>query len=856
MCPTGSACGLDGLCRRGTGTFVLGSVETNFSYGSRLGDFDGSGTDDVLTAGLSRIDISYLDGAGAVASRQAFGRSGFFLLPEVGHLDGPSADGIDRADAVFTTDGDVVVALGTENGLVPSSYAGVRLGIEPPVQFFAVPGAAEPGVDVAAAMAVVGDGPVAIVELDGQSIRAVREDWPVDAQPYHVLAANFDHASETCHELVFSYGLLFLQWRVCGAGDARVAAEPTVLTLGDPDDGVLRAHVPPTVAPPAAVDLDADGALDLVVEVNECAEAEPEACDGLLATDETRDCCVLYVGWGQVGVTGRPNGRFASSRDEDARPDALGPWRPVAVGQGADAVFLHPLAWGDFDADPWPDVVTSLGVVRGGPPDVGPIALLAQNPGLPWSSAAVADVDRDGLDDVVAAPDASPSLDYLRGDPSGTMARAGIQTERPSSQVLLGDFDGDGRSDIVSRTFSSDLAAEELAVLFFDDGTFSPPQSIGRFPIRQNDPSTTEDDESPILQIAAAPLITNRDPLHDLAAITTYVEDGVEKVAIALYEGRSNRQLVAPIVIAQGGEVRDVSVVTFGHFDDGGPTIVADRFAVRLDPTSLDLAGGATEIEPLGPGLAAAFGDLTPRPDLMVVTTGNLDGDDHDELVAAVPGCAPETPCAEASRVCCQDGTETTRLFLLERVGEGFAPIAAAPSPVTIPAAVSRAFLEEDVARVGRLDVVDLNGDGVGEILAIGGARVDRRLETRGSIVALVDGAFRAMPLPTEVVLDGATVPVNVHGFAAFLGPSGAPMLMIGTSAGLFRSSVDRRTLALGPPELVLDGNGLPLALGEVSNVETGDVTGDGLADLVLTRPFATEVFVGLESLAAPGESP
>ena len=106
----------------------------------------------------------------------------------------------------------------------------------------------------------------------------------------------------------------------------------------------------------------------------------------------------------------------------------------------------------------------------------------------------------------------------------------------------------------------------------------------------------------------------------------------------------------------------------------------------------------------LGPGLAAAFGDLTPRPDLMVVAAGNLDGDAHDELVAAVPGCAPATPCEEASRVCCQDGTETTRLFLLDRAGEGFAPIASAPAPITMPAAVSRAFLEENVARVGRLD--------------------------------------------------------------------------------------------------------------------------------------------------------
>ncbi len=173
--------------------------------------------------------------------------------------------------------------------------------------------------------------------------------------------------------------------------------------------------------------------------------------------DELRGRCTLFgLHSGSVSVW--------SINDEGV---VAGPFRMSAGTSTRDA------AVGDFDANGWPD----LAVAR----NAKSIAVFLGRGGLKFQgvpvgsfgtltrSVGAADFDADGFDDI-AVLTLDGELWTLRGSPRGfTTDLLGADREN-SSDVLVGDADGDGRTDIVLLRSGSPDASESSCSLWRNTG--------------------------------------------------------------------------------------------------------------------------------------------------------------------------------------------------------------------------------------------------------------------------------------------------------------------------------------------------------------------------------------------------
>ena len=188
------------------------------------------------------------------------------------------------------------------------------------------------------------------------------------------------------------------------------------------------------------VDLDGDG-LDELVAVN--AGAEPVPRLGVLHTDSS----------GRLRVDRRYDGDLPGWR---CRPHDQ--WLTGDVdGDGHGDLVV-------FNGEDW--AVPCLGVFRwdGAAGTSGELALVARYDGtLPgWTmrrhdTFSLGDVDKDGCADLIAfngVDGTAPRLSLLRSTGTGFARLAGYEksvsgwTLRPNDQLLVADFDGDGRSDL------------------------------------------------------------------------------------------------------------------------------------------------------------------------------------------------------------------------------------------------------------------------------------------------------------------------------------------------------------------------------------------------------------------------
>jgi hypothetical protein len=141
------------------------------------------------------------------------------------------------------------------------------------------------------------------------------------------------------------------------------------------------------------------------------------------------------------------------------------------------------LALGDFNADGKQDVATangdahhgtlpSLSVLLGkGNGTFGPASTFS-NGASPAQWVAVEDLNRDGKHDLVTANRGTNDVSVLLGNGDGIFATAKTFTvlpgERPVS-VAVGDFDGDGKHDLVTANYGSNNVS---VLLGLGDGSF------------------------------------------------------------------------------------------------------------------------------------------------------------------------------------------------------------------------------------------------------------------------------------------------------------------------------------------------------------------------------------------------
>ncbi len=133
------------------------------------------------------------------------------------------------------------------------------------------------------------------------------------------------------------------------------------------------------------------------------------------------------------------------------------------IGAGPNSIFItHGRSDGTFDTAPSLEVAEVIGY------------------------ATVADFNGDGIPDLVASGDRSLRLNLGRGDgtflPFTSIARGGIDFSTPLSatnaHIAHGDFNGDGKQDILAVGSSSIYQYDTYLFLGHGDGTFDPPRLV------------------------------------------------------------------------------------------------------------------------------------------------------------------------------------------------------------------------------------------------------------------------------------------------------------------------------------------------------------------------------------------
>ena len=264
-----------------------------------------------------------------------------------------------------------------------------------------------------------------------------------------------------------------------GAPDLAVAMSTGVeILVGRPDGGFTsRAKYPLGTAPRSLVlaDLDADGNLDIVT-----------------ANPSTDDVSVL-LGYGDASFA--PAARYAA---------------------GDSPRFL---ATGDFDHDGHLDVVVSsstdgtVSVLRGNGRALLPRVPSAAVPLPPLGAIVVADFEDDGKPDLMAASDRG-GLWRFRGKGDGSFETAVHHAVGSVSlNVVTGDFNRDGKTDVASPDFHG---ATMIVVLGNGDGSFATPvkYSIGWGPRHTTVADINGDGEVDLLTASSQgirPLLGNGD---------------------------------------------------------------------------------------------------------------------------------------------------------------------------------------------------------------------------------------------------------------------------------------------------------------------------------------------------------
>lgn len=887
-CPTGYACGVHGSCRAPTGRFErLGEPILEDIFSIQIADFDGDKLSDVITVGGQEVRVRYYDENGDVATKATVPTSGGQIA--LGHLTDDK-----NADFAFNVGTGFGVMRGQNNkSIAPTQYP---IEVDPKGMQISLIGLEglpdQPGDEV---LAFLTDGKMFGLLVDPESAltNPMAPTGLAITNPSAVLmpiaTGNVltGPSGPACDEIVLTHGNGDVNDADPGSIDVVTPCEVDAVS------GAYKFNLNTSFKP---LKLPADHKVKSsarVVDIND--DAVPDVIVGAVAPCATGLCCFLDVAYGTASDA------LSSTLDPTDVPDMA--MSPLLFFEGADDMEVSlgdcanidnavgserpfPLAVGDLNGDGIGDIVDANRVWQGvlacnagvgaacvnAPPDAVTIVygLVPQQVG-PWTEAAIADFNRDGVPDIIGGSSSTLGLDFYQGAKSASgdidapLSAFQISTRGPTSNLTVGNFDGDLAPDLAfSQANAFDPSAgDSLAVLF--GKPLEPPSTI----IEMGELHTLK-------QLVAgnfAHYTFSNDSLADLLAVTEQPDtdpkskSGVKDETLLL-PGTTNRQLQSPVRLGRrddmslGGKKFILTLdvpgrIVLGQFtadSHADAAVLAHRYDVTLtgDPMNPDVkvddyfplwmlqSSGEAEFEGLQKGnMSVEPSKSTEWPSLTdalrkeafaennsAMVAVDLTKDGLDEVLIFVPN----------------KKDSSNRLFLATVGGQSWtfeekAPLSLQSNPAfkwvnniqtVVADADGDAEKKQDVVVLveGRETDPDTSVEEDHYHLVILWNQGNTSLDVMTELPKIVNPETGATEEPLAFAVLRATANTSVD-------------IAVTTATGTYLSEVDAATRALSTPVRV---EGVPGG----TAIAAGDVNGDGLDDLVIGNSGEASVFLGV----------
>ncbi|MBK7402972.1 MAG: hypothetical protein IPJ34_43795 [Myxococcales bacterium] len=526
----------------------------------------------------------------------------------------------------------------------------------------------------------------------------------------------------------------------------------------------------------------------------------------------------VAFGRGDGTFSGRPDlspgselTKLALAGLEGACPNILAFESPASVSSykklgGPLAVFPRSAVAGD------PRIVRISKVAEvGGKIEVSGPTVAVKSSG-DWSSALIADLNGNGLSDVVGGSDTALDLDFYNGTPSGALNPTKITTDFPVKNLVAGDVDGDLVADLVFVEIGGgDDGNDEIDVAYGSPaGAPEDPFVVGQF--------------GTVTQLLAGRF----DEVDETAEVgAVYANKVSVGDQITVLDGNGSRQLLSPFGLSNAEAARAVAGRPFsvcaGHFDAtksielasvAGEQSIAPQFSplrmwyVPVQSTSPQLTSAG-----MGALLKEVQATALGSGEVVRAAAGDLDGDGIDELVLLAP----------------RADKASGMVLTLGKMGPLPSPPAGAPTTGFLQFAKVLPVGTLTGNQLSDLAVTDLDGDGKKDVVVyVGGAEL---VILWNDGVGTTDPTTAARPEPPAGKWRGFTV--------LDYGKTLAPVLIGVTEKGVYRlepSAANKRVLV--PSQLAgLDGG---------QAIVAGDVSGDGIPDLLVASGGRVSVYPGL----------
>ncbi len=542
VCPSGYACGADGVCARPSNRFVSESLfQTTGGSSVAVGDFDGDTVNDVAIVSRAEqsLTIDFM--------RPGLTTGGEQVLPAdptsamtVGFVDGDS-----RADLLVGSQGALraLTSSGGRRELVGTAFASYLFKdtrthvLEAPARASVVPdnlpltiSKLEPDADSEGV--ATGSETATIVYLINPYTQKVFSPKGFDVGATRLLSprrgAVVDRTGkDACDEIVLAY-------RAAGGDGGKVAIVPTCDGESAPiyplNGALCAVGAPPSVYCPALIDVGGE-------DVSGVFSAEVDA-------DAGRELVVV------LGEPGAPAGLEVVEADVDSfvlatpLPPSVARLEDFILSSGFAGAVLH---IEDLNDDGQLDVVGSKGAFVSAPDGNGGFRFYraaAPLAGSDWGEAVSGDFNGDGRRDLVAAPTRASDLDLVLGSSGSYFNPTVLATESVASVLVTGDFDGDGLGDVVMRERSVDAGDGVPSCANADDLVirFGEPSGLGERRLVARVAGIEE------MRPGRLPRLDKRDSIQDFGVVlhceATEPTDFVSRVAV--FYGALDRQIAAP----------------------------------------------------------------------------------------------------------------------------------------------------------------------------------------------------------------------------------------------------------------------------------------------------------------------